>query len=372
MSTATGTTGLLQEPFSYSGDVHNTTPRRVVFGPGTLSQLAAEVTNLGGTRCLVISTPGRGIMAERVASLLGQVCAGVHADAKSHIPIEVVREAQTKIKALGADCMVAVGGGASIGLAKATALETRIPFIVIPTTYSGSEMTGFCGITIDGVKRMHKSADMIARAVIYDPELTVSLPVNVTVPSAVNALAHCVDALYVSTTSPITACAAVEGLRVVVQSLRKVLVRPCDIGARSDLMYGAYLGGVALTGGFALQHRLAQLIGGALGLAHADAHAAILPYVVAFNAPFAGRADARIAAALNVENGAAGLYEFALSVESPLGLRTLGMKESDIDRCVEIAIENDNGLNPRPLDRNGVRKLLECAFEGLRPDPSAM
>jgi maleylacetate reductase len=370
--TTTSTTGVLQEPFSYSGDVHNVTPRRVVFGPGTLSQIGTEVANLGATRCLVISTPGRGGMAERVANLLGQACAGIHADAKSHIPIEVVREAQVKIKALGVDCMVAVGGGASIGLAKAIALETRIPFIVIPTTYSGSEMTGFCGITSDGVKRMHKSLDMIARTVIYDPELTVSLPAKVTVPSAMNGLAHCVDALYVSTTSPLTACAAVEGLRVISQSLKRVLAKPNDIDARSDLMYGAYLGGAALTGGFALQHRLAQLIGGALELPHADAHAAVLPYVVAFNSPFAKRADARIAAALNVADASAGLYDFALSVNSPLGLRTLGMKESDIDRCVNIVIENDNGLNPRPLERSGLRKLLECAFEGARPDPSAM
>jgi alcohol dehydrogenase class IV len=323
-------------------------------------------------RCLVISTPGRGEMAERVKHLLGERCAGIHAEAKSHIPMEVVREAQGKIRTFGVDCMVAIGGGASIGLAKAIALETRIPFAVIPTTYSGSEMTGFCGITTDGVKRMHKSPDMIARTVIYDPELTVGLPAAVTVPSAMNALAHCVDALYVSTTSPITACAATEGLRVIILSLKKVLANPRDIGARSDLLYGAYLGGAALTGGFALQHRLAQLLGGALGLPHADAHAAVLPYVIAFNAPFAPRADARIAAAFNVDNAAAGLYDFAVSIGSPLGLQVLGMKESDIGRCTQIVIDNDNGLNPRPLERDGVRKLIECAFHGLRPDQSAM
>ncbi|MEN3363893.1 MAG: maleylacetate reductase [Burkholderiales bacterium] len=372
MSTMRDTSRSLQQPFSYSSDVDNVTPRRVVFSPGAFAQVGVEVESLGGTRCLVISTAGRGAMAERVAALLGSRCAGIHADAKSHIPIEVVREAQGKIGALGVDCMVAIGGGAAIGLAKAIALETKIPFIVIPTTYSGSEMTGFCGITIDGVKRMHKSPDMIARTVIYDPELTLGLPLAVTVPSAMNSLAHCIDALYVSTTSPIIACAAAEGMRVIVQSLKKVLAAPGDIDARSDLLYGSYLGGAALTGGFALQHRLAQLLGGALHLPHADAHAAVLPYVVAFNASYVPRTDARIAAAFNVDDAAGGLYDFARSVGSPLGLRQLGMKESDIDRSVDIVVENDNGLNPRPLDRTGLRKLIEAAFEGQRPDSSAL
>lgn len=372
MRTAIDAVQLPQEPFSYSGEVHNATPHGVVFGPGAFKTVGAEVEKLGATRCLVISTPGRSAIAERIRDILGQSCVDVHANAKSHIPIDVVRDAQVKIKALEVDCMVAIGGGASIGLAKAIALETGLPFIAIPTTYSGSEMTGFCGITVDGVKRMHKSARMLARVVIYDPELTLGLPADITMASAMNALAHCVDALYVSTSSPITKHTAVEGLRVITQSLKAVLARPREIGPRSDLLYGAYLGGAALTGGFALQHRLAQLIGGALELSHADAHAAILPYVIAFNAPFAPRANARIAAVFNADNAAAWLYDFAVSVGSPLGLKVLGMKESDIDRCAGLVIENNNGFNPRPLDRNGIRKLIECAFYGLSPDASTI
>ena len=306
-------------------------------------------------------------MAQQVADLIGARCAGIHAEAKSHIPIELVRQTQSNMASMGVDSMVAIGGGASIGLAKAIALESKLPFVVIPTTYCGSEMTGFCGITVDGVKRMHKSVSMLAQSVIYDPELTLQLPLAVTVPSAMNALAHCIDALYVQTTSPITSCAAIEGLRFITQSLGRVCEAPLDPGARRDLFFGAYLGGAALTGGFALQHRLAQLIGGALGLPHADAHAAILPYVVAFNAPFAQKADEQIARILEVSYAGAGLYDFAISVGSPLGLKSLGMDESAIELCTQLVIKDDNGLNPRPLDVEAVRQLITDAFHGQRP-----
>ena len=367
MRTATSANAAYRESFAYSNDVHNVTPQRVLFRPGAIADIDQEIACLGSQRCLVISTPGRMGMAQQVADLIGARCAGIHAEAKSHIPIEVVRQAQSKMASLGVDCMVAIGGGASIGLAKAVALETKLPFVVIPTTYSGSEMTGFCGITADGVKRMHKSLFMLARTVIYDPELTIRLPIAVTVPSAMNALAHCIDALYAQTTSPLTACAAIEGLRVITQSLQRVRQTPLDLTARSDLLYGAYLGGAALSGGFALQHRLAQLIGGALGLPHADAHAAILPYVVAFNAPFAQQADERIAATLQVSHAAVGLYDFAIAVGSPLGLKSLGMNESAIEHCTQLVMNDDNGLNPRPLEADALRGLITDAFHGCQP-----
>jgi len=367
MSTSTSVISTHRESFAYSSDVHNVTPHRVLFRSGAVAEIEHEIARLDSKRCLVISTPGRITMAQQVADLMGARCAGIHAEAKSHIPIELVRQTQSNMASIGVDSLVAIGGGASIGLAKAIALESNLPFVVIPTTYCGSEMTGFCGITVDGVKRMHKSLSMLAQSVIYDPDLTLQLPLTVTVPSAMNALAHCIDALYVQTTSPITSCAAIEGLRVITQSLRRVRETPLDLGARSELFYGAYLGGAALTGGFALQHRLAQLIGGALGLPHADAHAAILPYVVAFNAPFAPQADDHIARTLEVNHAGAGLYDFAISVGSPLGLKSLGMKESAIELCTQLVIKDDNKLNPRPLDAEAVRQLITDAFHGRRP-----
>lgn len=143
MRTAISAIAAHREPFAYSNDVNNVTPHRVLFRPGAIADIDQEIARLGSQRCLVISTPGRMGMAQQVADLIGTRCAGIHAEAISHIPIEVVRQAQSKMASLGVDCMVAIGGGASIGLAKAVALETNLPFVVIPTTYSGSEMTGW-------------------------------------------------------------------------------------------------------------------------------------------------------------------------------------------------------------------------------------
>ena len=173
--------------FSTPGDVYNAVPPRVVFGVGASERIAEEVDRLGARRALVVSTPGRSGMAERVVNQLGARCIGLLPEAISQVPIELARRGQARAKEMGADCLVSVGGGASIGLGKGIALDLAVPVIAVPTTYSGSEMTGFCGITIDGVKRMHKSLRMLASTVVYDPVLSVSLPLDASAASAMNA-----------------------------------------------------------------------------------------------------------------------------------------------------------------------------------------
>lgn len=353
--------------FSYPGGVYNATPPRVVFGTGTLRSIGAEVDRLGARRAWIISTPGRAALAERVAGLLGAQCAGLLAEAISQVPIELAERGRAQARALGVDCLITVGGGAATGLGKGIALETAIPLLAVPTTYSGSEMTGFCGITIDGVKRMHTSLRMLPRTVIYDPDLTLDLPPAVSSASAMNALAHCVEALYVPTASPITALAAPAGIAAIARSLPRVVAAPRDVGARSDALYGAYLAGAALTGGFALQHAVAHVLGATFHLPHAVAHAAVLPYVTAYNAAAAPAAAKRIAAALGAQDAAGGLYDFAAAIGAPLGLGGLGLERSDLDRCVELVLETSDESNPRSIEAGSIRALLERAYRGDRP-----
>jgi len=358
--------------FATPGGVYNATPPRIVFGAGAAAGVAGEVARLQARRALVLCTPGRNELAQRVADSLGDACAGVYPRAVSQVPIELAREGRAHVAEHGIDCLVAVGGGAAIGLAKGIALETATPYISLPTTYSGSEMTAFCGITIDGVKRMHTSLNMLARTVVYDPGLTLSLPAHVSAESAMNAMAHCVEALYVPTASPVIAFAAMEGIRVLGASLPRVMRDPQDLQARAEALYGAYLGGAALTGGFALHHGVAHVLGGTYGVPHATSHSISLPYVTAYNEAARPGLMARVAQALGADTAAGGIHDFARSIGAAVRLAEHGVDEGDIERCTELVIETDNGLNPRPVTAQGVRSILRAALAGERPRPFPM
>jgi alcohol dehydrogenase class IV len=353
--------------FATPGDIYNATPPRIVFAAGSVNGVADEVRRLGAKRAVVISTPGRQEMAKGVGQLLATVCAGYIPEAVSQVPIELARAGRAKVREMDVDCLVSVGGGASIGLGKAIALELALPIINIPTTYSGSEMTGFCGITIDGVKRMHTSFRMIAQTVIYDPELTVSLPVSASAASALNALAHCIDGVYVPTISPMMMLTAAEGARAIIEGLRWVAEEPQNLEARAQLLYGGYLGGGMLTGGYALHHGLAHTLGGSFGVPHGLAHAVCLPYVTAYNSRFAGEKLAPIEAALGAASLAGAVWDLLADVGLPTKLTEVGIRESDIDEIVRITVETDNGLNPGPVTFESVRGVTVNAFAGKRP-----
>jgi alcohol dehydrogenase class IV len=267
-----------------------------------------------------------------------------------------------------------VGGGAATGLCKGIAYESELPIIAVPTTYSGSEMTGFCGMTIDGVKRMHESPAMLPATVIYDAELSRSLPPAASAASAMNALAHCVDAIYLPSLSPLLAPVAVEGARVVVDALPRLLAAPDDLDARADMLYGAYLAGAALTGGFALQHAIAHMLGGSFGVEHGVAHAVVLPYVTAHLTEVAPGSLGRIAAAVGVPGDLPGLFwDLTGAAGLPRRLGEVGLGSADLDKAVAIATtaedHDDPRLagNPAPVTEPVVGAILAAAAAGTRP-----
>ena len=168
-------------------------PQRVVFEIGALARLAEEVDRLGSSRALLLCTPNQRAQAEQAAELLGARAAGVFDGAVMHVPVEVAREAQTHARRLGADCAVAIGGGSTIGLGKAIALESSLPIVAIPTTYAGSEMTPIYGLTEAGIKKTGRDLRVLPRTVIYDPKLSSELPLGLSTTSALNALAHAAE-----------------------------------------------------------------------------------------------------------------------------------------------------------------------------------
>ena len=345
-------------------------PQRVVFGAGSLAQLAAEIDTLGARRALVLSTPEQRPQAERVVELLGDKAAGIFDRAVMHVPIETAREAREVAQKLGADCAVAIGGGSTTGLGKAIALDSGLPIIAIPTTYAGSEMTPIYGITEGGLKKTGKDARVLPRTVIYDPELSRTLPVGLSITSGLNAIAHAAEGLYAKDGNPEMDLMAAEGIRALARALPVLRQTPDDLDARSDALYGAWLCGSVLGNvGMALHHKLCHTLGGSFNLPHAEVHTVVLPHAIAFNASAAPEAMRRIAEALGSENAAQGLQDLARDNGAPIALKDIGMRAEDLDRAAEVAVSNPY-WNPRPFGPEqcgDIRALLQRAYDGAPP-----
>jgi alcohol dehydrogenase class IV len=268
---------------------------------------------------------------------------------------------------LEADCVISVGGGSTTGLGKAIALRTDLDQIVVPTTYAGSEMTPILGETSDGVKRTQKGSKILPEVVIYDVDLTLSLPSSLSATSGINAIAHAVEALYAQDRNPITSLMAEDGLKALARALPRIVATPSDVDARSDALYGAWLCGTCLGSvGMALHHKLCHTLGGLFDLPHAETHTAVLPHATAYNEPAEPGAMARIARALSASNAAAGLYDLAGRLGAKRALRDLGMPEDGIDRATDLAVTNPY-WNPRPIEREAIRALIARAWAGDPP-----
>lgn len=352
-------------------------PSRVIFGAGSLAQLAEEVDRLGASRVLVLSTPGQRALADRVAAVLGQRCVGIHAGAVMHVPLACAEAARDEAQRLAADLCVAIGGGSTVGLAKAVALFAGIPAVAVPTTYAGSEMTPIYGITEARRKRTGRDPKVQPVSVIYDPELSVALPPAVSAASGVNAMAHAVEALYAADANPVISLMAEESLRSLAGALPRIVAQPDDAEARHAALYGAWLAGTCLGAvGMALHHKLCHVVGGTFNLPHAEVHAVLLPQVAHFNHSVRPDALARVAGALGATGAeAAGpaLFRLVDGLGLPTSLRALGLAQDQLDEAVAVASQSPYD-NPRPADAAALAELLEAAYAGRspeRPAPSA-
>lgn len=345
-------------------------PGRVVFGVGSLARLPDEVDRLGLQHVMVVTDPGTKEAADEVVELLGSRHARTFSGIHLHVPVEAVAEARAATEAANADGLVTIGGGTTTGLGKAVARELDLPLIAVPTTYAGSEMTPIFGITSDGVKRTGRDLRVLPRSVVYDPSLTTTLAPEVTAASGMNALAHCVEALYAEEPNPITSLMAEEGIRALARGIDGSVRQPEDLEARSDALYGAYLAGAALGAvGMALHHRICHVLGGTFGLAHGDVNAVILPHVARFNESAAPEALARVARAMGGEDAAAALFDFGRSIGAPASLGDLGMRSENLAEAARLATDPPS-WNPREVGEQDVLRLLDDAMAGRLPPPS--
>lgn len=341
-------------------------PARIVFGCGAVARVADALRALGGRRALILSTPFQRAEAEALAATLGPLAAGVFAGAAMHTPVAVTEAAMAVFADTGADCVVALGGGSTIGLGKAIAWRTDCAQLVIATTYAGSEVTPILGQTENGLKTTLRDARVLPEAVIYDPDLTLGLPVGMSVTSGLNAMAHAIEGVYAQDRNPVASLLALEGVRALKAALPAIVADPRNLQGRSDALYGAWLCGTVLGSvGMALHHKLCHTLGGSFDLPHAETHSVMIPHTAAYNAGAAAEAMAPLAALFGGDIGG-GLWDFAKGLGAPMALRDLGLAEADLDRAADLAVKNPY-WNPRPVERGAIRALLQDAWEGRRP-----
>jgi alcohol dehydrogenase class IV len=355
-------TNQLATPFVYTS-----APSRVVFGTGTLSRLAQEIELLGLKRVLIVGTQNQRSQMEALKEVIGANAVALFDGAAMHTPVAVTEQAMAIVAQLDIDGVVGLGGGSSIGLSKAIAFRTGLPQIVVPTTYSGSEMTAILGETQDGLKITKSDPRIRPETVIYDVELTTTLPVDISVTSGMNAIAHAVEALYAHDTNPVIAALAEEGVRSLAAALPKLAKSPDNISAREQALYGSWLCGICLgSTAMAIHHKLCHTLGGTFDLPHAPTHTALLPHALAYNAGHAPQAIERLKRALNHDNPAVALFDLAQSLGAEMSLKNLGMPEEGIDRATDLAFKNVYP-NPRRLEPEGVRQVISDAWNGKRP-----
>jgi maleylacetate reductase len=347
--------------------VHDMPSPRVVFAAGALDRVPEEVVRLGATRVVLIADPSAADHADAVAAGLSDRVAARLDEVVMHVPVDVATRAVKAATRADADLLLTIGGGSATGLGKAVAKETGIPILAVPTTYAGSELTPIWGLTEGDRKTTGRDPRVRPAVVVYDPRLLRTLPPGLTAASAMNALAHCVEALYAPDGTPVVSVLAEEAVRVLADRLPAAVARPGDDEARGDALYGAWLGGLVLgVTTMGVHHKLAHVLGG-FGLPHAETHASLLPYVVAANAAYAPEAMARASRALGGEPAGA-LWDLARRVGAPTSLAEAGFRADEVDRAVGIVLEAPP-RNPRPVEAGWLRHLLLAGLAGERPSP---
>lgn len=346
---------------------HVTLGQRVRFGTGKAAEnLSAEVARLGAQRVMVIAGGSETQIAAKVSA--GVDVAVHYGDVAPHVPIEKAEKARAAAIEHGVDLLVCVGGGSTTGLAKAIAMTTQLPIIAVPTTYAGSEATNVWGLTEASRKATGVDDKVLPVTVIYDAELTLSLPAHLSVASGLNALAHCIDSMWAPRADPINQALSSEGIRALAAGLPLIKDNPGDLDGRERALYGAYLSAVAFaSAGSGMHHKICHVLGGAYNLPHAQTHAIVLPYVLAFNGPFAPAAEQRIAAALGADDAVSGLNALRSSLGAPTALKDHGLMEADIPEAVELILPAIPASNPRLVTAENLGELLRAAYAGTTP-----
>lgn len=341
--------------------VHETVASRVLLGAGARHSVPDELDGLGATRVLVVATGSARAAGDEVEAALGERAVARFDGAVVHTPVAVTQEAMAVVGEAAADAVVTIGGGSAIGLGKAVVARAGIAHLALPTTYAGSEVTPVLGETTDGVKQTRRDPALLPRTVVYDVELTLRMPVGLTLTSAVNALAHAVEALWAPNATPVSDALAAEASRLLLGALPTVLDDPAGVPGRTALQQGAWLAGSCLaTVQMGLHHQLAHALGGTFDLPHAELHTMLLAHVLRHNLPHAPAAAARLRAIAGGDPVDA-VAALAAAYDGPRRLRDLGVPADGLAAVAE-RVAGAPYPNPAPTDTAAVLQVLRAAW----------
>lgn len=346
---------------------HVSLGQRVLFGSGKAADnLMTEVERFNAKRVMVIASGAGARVAAHVSA--GIEVAVNYDDVAAHVPIEKAEKARATAADHRIDLLVSIGGGSTTGLAKAVAMTSGLPIVAVPTTYAGSEATNVWGLTEASRKTTGIDDRVLPATVIYDAALTLPLPVDLSVASGLNGMAHCIDSMWAPKADPINQALAAEGIRALSHGLPRIFENPQDLAGREKALYGAYLSAVAFaSAGSGMHHKICHVLGGTWKMPHAQTHATVLPYVLAFNAPQAPDAATRIADAFGSEDPAAGLDRLRTAVNAPKALKNYGFAEKNIPEAVELILPVIPASNPRKVTPSNLTELLTAAWAGTIP-----
>jgi maleylacetate reductase len=346
--------------FTYHSD-----PVRIVFGAGAIGALGAEADFHKMSRLLVLCSKSRLDFAKKATASIADRRVGICDASQPNMPRAAFDRIIAELKRLDTDGFIVVGGGSPIGLAKAAAATTGIPYIAVVTTYSGSEMAARWRIGIADDRISGEGPAALPATAIYDPELTLDLPPHVSAASGMNAMAHAVESLYGPDTNPVVETLAEEAVRRIGAALPRVVQNPRDVAARTDVFYGAWLA-ANFRAEVGIEHAIAQRVRQWFNLDHAETHAIATPYAIGFNAAAAPQAMARIKRALGVGDAARGLYDLNVRLGLATGLKDIGLREADIPKAVDVVAKVTIDY-PRPVSKADLLNIISQAYAGAPP-----
>lgn len=362
--------------------VHTGYAQRVVFGAGAVGSIADVVRETGARRVMLVTTEGRLASSNgaEVLRRLGRLVGSTFAETRSHVPTTLAQRAVAQARAEGVDGIVSFGGGSCADLGKAVCFfleqeagtpgasylhRPALPHVSVPTTYSGAELTPFFGMTDEATRQKSGAGGptIAPVAAIYDPELTLDTPGQVSAETGMNALAHGVESAWSPAGTPEAQAIALACINRIAAALPLVIERPADIGPRTLMLEGAALGGRCLQNAtMGVHHGLSQLVGGRTGIPHGLANAIILSHAIRFNEGAVNLAP--IGAALGEPDDAAGAVDkLRASIGLPGRLSEVGVTEDDLDAVARLSQHNVNVRNnPKPVSEDDAREILEAAF----------
>jgi len=387
----------------HSFEFSNPRVERIVFGRKIIRKIGAEVSRLGGTRACVITSPsmGRTSLLDQVREGLGARCVGTFKDVQPHSPTDAIAEAAEMVRRAQADVLISLGGGSSIDTAKGIAAllaeggplprfgvrftppdrkevpvlaAPKLPHIAVPTTLSGGEYSYSAGITEGGKKFIVADPKLAPRTVLLDPEAARTMPPKLLAASGMNALAHCVEAVYSTHTQPITQALCLAGITRLSRYLPAAVAQPEDLDALGEVQVGACLAGMGVYSAWTgIHHAIVHVIGGRFKVPHASVHALVLPYAMRWNLDETTKAHAEIGRAMGIAAGSdeetaqaapEAVMEMNRKMGLPLRLRDLGVPRDGLKLVAEDALGDYSVYtNPKPIrSASQVLEVLEMAW----------